>query len=164
MTERLIHPLGPVCDARTHTLILGSFPSVASMQARQYYAHPRNQFWRLLGAVIGQPLAELDYEQRVRAALNSGFGIWDVIGACERPGSLDSAIRNAQVNDFAGLLARHPHIQRLALNGGKAGQYRRLLAPFGKAMVVLPSSSPANATHSFDYKRSAWSRLLADCH
>lgn len=160
MTTKLIHPLGPICDERTRVLILGSFPSVASMQAQQYYAYPRNQFWRLLGAVIGKPLAELEYGQRIPLVLKSGFGIWDVIGACERPGSLDSAIRNEQANDFAALFARYPQIERLALNGGKAGAYRRLLENLGKDVVVLPSSSPANATHTFEHKRAVWTSLL----
>jgi hypoxanthine-DNA glycosylase len=157
---QLVHPLGPICDARTRVLILGSFPGVASLRARQYYGHPRNHFWRLLGAVIGEPLHEMEYSQRLPLVLASGFGVWDVIAACQREGSLDSSIKNEQPNDFAGLLARYPDIRRFALNGGKAARYRRVLEATGREVVVLPSSSPANATHSFERKLLLWKQSL----
>jgi hypoxanthine-DNA glycosylase len=150
-----------VCDARTRILILGSFPSVASLAARQYYGHPRNHFWRLLGAVIGEPLHEMEYAKRLPLVRENGFGIWDVIAACSREGSLDSAIRAERPNDFAGLLKRYPDIAKLALNGGKAASYRRVLEGLGRQVVVLPSSSPANATYSFERKLAAWSESLA---
>jgi hypothetical protein len=86
----------PIIDGRTETLILGSFPSEASLAAGQYYAHPRNQFWRLLGALLGEPLAELDYGERAARVLAHRFGIWDVLDACRRPGSLDADIRDAR--------------------------------------------------------------------
>ena len=94
----------PVVAADTHTLILGSFPGEASLAATQYYAHPRNQFWRLLGAVLNEPsLHDLPYDARLERVLAHGIGIWDVLDACHRQGSLDSAIRNAQPNDFDSL-------------------------------------------------------------
>jgi len=98
----------PVVAADTHTLILGSFPGEASLAATQYYAHPRNQFWRLLGTVLEEPLAELAYEERLRRVLAHGIGVWDVLAACHREGSLDAAIRNAQPNDFASLREHAP--------------------------------------------------------
>src|ERR1700761_4925483 len=90
----------PIGDERTHTLILGSFPGVASLEATQYYAHPRNQFWRLVGAAIDEPLHELAYEDLLIRLTKHGIGLWDVLAACEREGSLDRAIRHASPNDF----------------------------------------------------------------
>src|SRR4051812_25626492 len=91
----------PVIDRNTHALILGSFPGAASLAAQQYYAHPRNQFWRLLSAVLGEDLVSLPYERRLKRVLAYHVGLWDVIAACEREGSLDSAIRHPRSNDFA---------------------------------------------------------------
>ena len=85
----------PVVAANTHTMILGSFPGEASLDAAQYYAHPRNQFWRLLGTVLGEHgLHEFAYDARLERVLSHGIGIWDVLAACYREGSLDSAIRH----------------------------------------------------------------------
>lgn len=98
--------LPPVIDRRARVLILGSFPSAASLAAQQYYAHPRNQFWRMLGAVIGQPLKDMPYAARLAAAQAAGIAIWDIYASCERAGSLDSAIRNSVANDFAALKSR----------------------------------------------------------
>jgi len=152
--------LAPIADAATEILILGSFPSEASLRAQQYYGHPRNHFWKLLGAVLDEPLHALSYAERVSCLLAHRIGVWDVIAACERAGSLDSAIRNEQANDFEALFTASPRVHLVALNGGKAGRYRRVFEVLGKDVVVLPSSSPANATHSFDVKRSRWTENL----
>src|SRR5687768_2291395 len=95
----------PVVDARIETLILGSFPSVASLGKAQYYGHPQNHFWRLVGAVIEAPLAEMEYEDRLQTLLAHRIGLWDVIGSCAREGSLDSSIRSLRHNDFAPVTA-----------------------------------------------------------
>ena len=158
---RILNGLPAIVDVHTERLILGSFPSVASLAAQQYYGHPQNQFWRLIGGVIGVALHQLDYATRIARVLEHRIGIWDVIASCERSGSLDSAIRNEVPNDFAALFARCPNIARVALNGGKAGRYRRVVETFGKPVVVLPSSSPANATHSFAHKLDVWREWLA---
>ncbi len=146
-------------------LILGSFPSEASLAAAQYYGHPRNHFWRLVGGVVGEPLAGYDYARRVERLCAHRLAVWDVIACCEREGSLDSAIREEVANDLAGLLARWTRIRLVAFNGGKAGTYRRRVAALPEAarcaFVVLPSSSPANATHSFAVKQAAWTAALA---
>ena len=160
IAPRILKGLPAIVDVNTERLILGSFPSAASLAAQQYYGHPQNQFWRLIGAVIGVPLHELDYATRIARVLEHRIGIWDVIASCERSGSLDSAIRNEVPNDFAALLARCPNLARVALNGGKAGRYRRVVEAFGKPVVVLPSSSPANATHSLAHKLVVWCELL----
>jgi len=154
--------LAPIADAATEILILGSFPSDASLRAQQYYGHPRNHFWRLLGSILELPLAELPYAERVACLRARRIGVWDVIAACERSGSLDSAIRNEQPNDFKTLFTASPNIRLVALNGGKAGRYRRTIEALDKTVVVLPSTSPANATHSFEVKRIRWAALLID--
>jgi hypoxanthine-DNA glycosylase len=150
----------PVIDRRVEVLILGSFPSEASLAAGEYYAHPRNQFWRLLGAVLGEPLAELPYPQRLRRVLAHRVGIWDVIDACDRAGSLDASIRNERANELARLTLLAPKLRRLAFNGGAAGRYARRFSDGGYETVVLPSSSPAHASRSFAQKLRIWQKQL----
>ncbi|MFT4068897.1 DNA-deoxyinosine glycosylase [Paraburkholderia sp.] len=152
----------PVVAADTHTLILGSFPGEASLAATQYYAHPRNQFWRLLGAVLEElSLHELPYEQRLTRVLSHGIGIWDVLDACHREGSLDSAIRNAQPNDFASLREHAPLLKKVCFNGKTAGRFAEVIGAAGYETLVLPSSSPANAMLRFEQKLSCWREILA---
>lgn len=151
----------PVLDARTRIMILGSFPGVASLGAAQYYAHPRNQFWRLIGAVLDEDLVPLAYAQRLERLLSHGVGLWDVLAACHREGSLDAAIRHARPNDFAGLGMRAPQLHTLCFNGKTAGRFAPLLAEAGYRTFVLPSSSPANATLSFEQKLAVWQALRA---
>ncbi|MFM0060590.1 DNA-deoxyinosine glycosylase [Paraburkholderia phytofirmans] len=150
----------PVAAADTHTLILGSFPGEASLAATQYYAHPRNQFWRLLGTVLDEPLTELAYEERLRRVLAHGIGVWDVLAACTREGSLDAAIRNASPNDFASLRAHAPKLAKVCFNGKTAGRFAPVIGAAGYATLVLPSSSPANAMLSFDQKLRLWRDIL----
>ncbi|MCY0388590.1 DNA-deoxyinosine glycosylase [Robbsia sp. Bb-Pol-6] len=149
----------PVLDARTRTLILGSFPGVASLGAAQYYAHPRNQFWRLIGTVLNEDLVSLAYPERLNCLLSHGIGLWDVLAACHRDGSLDAAIRHARPNDFASLRAQAPQLATLGFNGKTAGRFAPLLAAAGYRTLVLPSSSPANAMLSFEQKLAAWRAL-----
>ncbi|MFM0250704.1 MULTISPECIES: DNA-deoxyinosine glycosylase [Paraburkholderia] len=151
----------PVVAAHTHTLILGSFPGEASLAVTQYYAHPRNQFWRLLGTVLDEPLLpELAYEERLRCVLAHGIGVWDVLAACEREGSLDAAIRNASPNDFVSLRAHAPLLKKVCFNGKTAGRFAPVIGEAGYATLVLPSSSPANAMLSFDQKLRLWRDIL----
>ncbi|GAB5100451.1 DNA-deoxyinosine glycosylase [Caballeronia sp. HLA56] len=151
----------PVADRATHTLILGSFPGVASLTATQYYAHPRNQFWRLVGAVIGEPLHELSYEKRLQRLLAHRIGLWDVLAACERQGSLDSAIRNAAANDFDAFHTRFPALGKVCFNGKTSGRFEAQASAAGYATLVLPSSSAANAMLSFDQKLRVWRDILS---
>lgn len=162
MSRRRLQGFAPVLDARVERLILGSFPSKASLAAGQYYAHPRNQFWRLLGELIGEPLAELDYEQRLRRVLRHRIGIWDVIDACEREGSLDSDIRHHRPNDFGRLKALAPRLKRVIFNGATAGRYVREFAAAGFETRIAPSTSPAHAARSFEQKLALWRAALAD--
>jgi len=150
----------PIVDRRTETLILGSFPSEASLAAGQYYAHPRNQFWRLLGACLGEPLADLDYGERGARVLAHRVGIWDVLDACRRPGSLDAAIRDPRPNDFAMLREVAPALKRVLFNGATAARFARRFAAAGLATAVLPSSSPAHAGRSYEQKLALWRSAL----
>lgn len=150
----------PVIDAGVRTLILGSFPSEASLAAGRYYAHPRNQFWPILGRILGEPLAEIDYPLRLQRMLAHRVGLWDVLGACERAGSLDADIRAAQPNDFAPLLARAPQLARVLFNGQAAGRHAPRFAAAGLAVAVLPSTSPAHAARSLADKLVCWQAAL----
>lgn len=141
-------------------LILGSFPSTASLAAQQYYAHPQNQFWRILGEVIGQPLQEMDYPDRIAAVQAAGIAIWDVFASCERVGSLDTAIRDAVPNPLAELQESAPALRRICFNGRMAARRIREVEAMGFEALVLPSTSPANASWSFEGKLLAWRTAL----
>ncbi|MBC7779734.1 MAG: DNA-deoxyinosine glycosylase [Proteobacteria bacterium] len=153
--------LAAVIDGQVETLLLGSFPSTASLARAQYYGHPRNHFWPLLGAILGEPMLELDYPVRLERLLAHHIGVWDVIGECARAGSLDSAIRDAVANSFDAALAQMPNLRRVFFNGATAGRRSRWFAERGYAVCVLPSSSPAY-TIGFEAKLLAWRALLAD--
>ena len=157
----LLSGLAPIADSQTRLLVLGSFPGVKSLQLQQYYAHPQNQFWRILGALWDQPLQQLDYAGRCQQALAHGLGIWDVYASCEREGSLDSAIRNATVSDFVGLAQRSPQLQAIAHNGSESWRHQRHTRTLGLPVYRLPSTSPANASWSFERKLQAWREVLA---
>jgi len=138
--------------------VLGSLPGEASLAAGRYYAHPQNAFWRLMGTVIGEDLAGLDYEARLAALLRHRVGLWDVVGEAVRPGSLDTAIRDAVHNDLAALVDTLPALRAVAFNGGTATKKGlKLLAGYeGRLeMIPLPSSSPALTT-PFVVKAEAW--------
>jgi len=158
----LLAGLAPVIAPHTRLLVLGSFPSVASLQAGQYYAHPRNQFWPLLGALWGLGLAAWPYAQRIAEVQRRGLGIWDVYAHCRREGSLDSAITEAQTNDLAGLRRRAPHLRAVLHNGGESARAMALTRRLGLAVHRLPSTSPANASWSFERKLAAWRAAFAE--
>lgn len=152
--------LAPLLSPDIHTIILGSFPSRESLSASQYYAHPRNQFWRLVSGVLNDDLAQLPYEQRLPQLLVHGIGLWDVISMCERAGSLDSRIKHAVANDFDRLKKECPKLKRACFNGKVAGSYAQRLASAGFETIVLPSSSPAYASRSFEEKLTVWKKIL----
>ena len=141
-------------------LILGSFPGVASLQAQQYYAHPRNQFWPILAKMWKLDLTSLSYAKRIAEAKRHGLAIWDVHAACRREGSLDSAIEAAEPNDLAGLVARLPKLAAIAHNGGESARAMRLTRSLGLPVHRLPSTSPANASWSFERKLAAWREVF----
>jgi len=153
--------LPPIARSDARLFVLGSLPGDASLAAGRYYAHPTNQFWRLLGLAIGEGLAELDYERRLELLAERRIGLWDVIGSARRPGSLDHAIRDAQHNRIEHLLHDFPDLRAIAFNGSTASAVGRKLISDPRAtlaLVDLPSSSAAN-TASFDEKAKQWSIL-----
>jgi len=152
--------LPPIWSPRAKLLVLGSFPSIASLQSQSYYAHPRNQFWPILASLWQQDLSRLDYAGRVAMAQTHGLAIWDVYDSCLREGSLDSAIQAAQANDLLGLAARMPQLQAIAHNGGESARHMALTRTLGLPVYKLPSTSPAHAAWSLERKREAWREVL----
>lgn len=151
----------PLVTPHTGLLVLGSLPGEASLAAGQYYANPRNQFWALIGAVIGRgDLPALAYHDRLDLLAQRGIGLWDVFTSATRQGSLDSAIKQAAASPLAGLAARLPALQAIAFNGklaAKAG--RKAIGSAPLALIDLPSSSPAHAAIRFETKLEHWSAL-----
>lgn len=150
----------PVVDEHTRVLILGSLPGDASLKAAQYYAHPRNAFWPLIGGLLSEDLPALPYEQRLIRLKARGVGLWDVIASAERSGSLDAAIRSPEAADLRGLATGLPHLRAVAFNGGLAAKMGRhiLTGLDGITLIDLPSSSPAHA-RPFEEKCRQWSAL-----
>ncbi|MDF1483624.1 DNA-deoxyinosine glycosylase [Ramlibacter sp. H39-3-26] len=152
--------LPPIASPAMRLLVLGSFPGARSLALGQYYAHPQNHFWRILGELWRVDMAALDYAGRTALLRARGLGLWDVYASCERAGSLDTAIRNAQVNDFAALARTCVQLQAIAHNGGESHRHARHSRALGLPVYRLPSTSPANATWSFARKRDAWADVL----
>jgi hypoxanthine-DNA glycosylase len=158
-----VHSFEPVADAASRVLVLGSMPGVESLRAGQYYAHPRNAFWRIMGRLLRfDPAAP--YDERLRGLLAARVALWDVLESCWRPGSLDADIEDHSLvaNPFADFFAGHPGIRAVCFNGAKAEAcFRRhvlpTLPPRG-ALVYrrLPSTSPAHAGMRFEAKLAAW--------
>jgi hypoxanthine-DNA glycosylase len=158
----LLEGLAPVFDTNTRLIVLGSFPGVASLQAQQYYGHPRNHFWPILSALWDVDLRSASYARRLDAARAHGLGLWDVYASCERQGSLDSAIANARFNDLASLKLRAPALVAIAHNGGESARAMRHTRALGLPVHRLPSTSPANASWSFERKLAAWRAVLEE--
>ena len=158
--------LAPVLGADARLLILGSFPSVASLAAQQYYAHPRNQFWPLLSAIWGltgeQALSTRPYAERLPVVKAHGVAIWDVYAGCVREGSLDSDITAAELNDLPGLVARTPGLRAIAHNGGESARHMKITQALGLPVFKLPSTSPAHASWSFERKLQAWRAVFEE--
>ena len=157
---RQTHPFAPVWDENSRVLILGSLPSARSRQEGFYYGHPQNRFWRVLAAVFGVPVPR-SIEEKTALLLSHGLALWDVAAACEIEGSADATIRSAEPNDIAGLLTRCP-IEKIFANGQTAAKlYRRLVEPVtGRAIVTLPSTSPANASWGMERLAEAWGEIV----
>jgi hypoxanthine-DNA glycosylase len=157
----VLQGLAPIVSPNTRVLILGSFPGVRSLQLQQYYAHPQNQFWKLLQAIWPASPREtsLDsYEKRSKWLLEHGLGVWDVYASCEREGSLDTAIRHAVPNDIAAL--HLPQLAAIAHNGGESFKHARHTRTLGLPVYQLPSTSPANASWTFERKLAAWREVM----
>ncbi len=157
----LLVGLPPAIGRATRLVVLGSFPGAASLAAGEYYAHPRNQFWPILSALWGVDLRALPYARRLDLLKRRGLGLWDVYARCRREGSLDSAIEDAVVNDFASLRRRAPRLAAIAHNGGESARHMPHTAALGVPVLKLPSTSPANASWSFERKLAAWREAFA---
>ena len=153
--ERL-QGLPPVIARHSRLVILGSFPGLASLQAQQYYGHPRNHFWPLLGALWAVDLVAMPYAQRLTQIRRRGLGLWDVYAGCRRQGSLDTAIEDPEFNDLPSLRRRAPGLRLVAHNGAESARAMRQVQALGLLVLKLPSSSPANASWSFARKLAAW--------
>jgi TDG/mug DNA glycosylase family protein len=154
----------PIMVASSRVRILGSMPSVASLEKHQYYGKPQNAFWRIMGELFGAG-PDLPYEERTEKLARQGVAVWDVLAACERPGSLDSAIKmqTIEANDFATLLGEQPAISHIFFNGKKAEEIfrKRSLAAVERVrtdvvFTCLPSTSPAMASLNFAQKLDRW--------
>jgi len=156
--------LPPIESAGARVLILGSLPGVESVRQQQYYAHRQNLFWKILPIVLNEPAAD-DYAARVEMLKRHHVALWDVLHSSFRAGSLDTAIRpgSERPNDIGGLLARHPAIRTVFLNGQKAGSlFDRFITPTLRrpiTKIVLPSTSPANAGIPIATKLERWSAV-----
>jgi len=154
----IVQGFDPIADSDARILILGSMPGIASLEANQYYGHPRNAFWRIMGDVYGAGL-ERPYAERTTILKEQGVAVWDVLKLCHREGSLDSNIKDEVPNDFATFVEVHPGIERVLLNGGTAARsfrkHVRALCP-GLPTVALPSTSPAYAAMRFEEKLRRW--------
>lgn len=154
----------PVADERATALFLGSMPGKESLKRQQYYAHPQNAFWKIMGELVGAHPA-LPYPQRLHTLTAAHIALWDVLHTCEREGSLDSDIEREEANDFATFFARHPRITHVFFNGAKAEQsFKRFV--LGKQQLPplkfarLPSTSPAHASLCLDEKLDIWREKL----
>jgi hypoxanthine-DNA glycosylase len=155
------HSFPPVVDARTRLLVLGSLPGERSLAEQRYYAHPQNQFWRLISPAAGRDLAALDYPERLAALLSAHIGLWDVVASASRVGSTDAALRDVEGHDIAALAATLPDLRAIAFNGGTAfrtGSKQLGTATARYTIVALPSSSPLH-TIGFEKKLPQWEAL-----
>lgn len=163
-----IYSFPPITTPDMRVLILGSMPGEASLRLQQYYAHPQNTFWKIMGELVGAG-RELEYHERLDRLRQHGIGLWDVLESCHRPNSsLDSAITNMQANDFARLFAEHQTLTHVFFNGGKAQEaYRRhVLKSLPESYdylryTRLPSTSPAHAGMHYQQKLDVWQQILA---
>ena len=159
----MIQGLPPLLDANTRMVVLGSFPGVASLRAQQYYGHPQNHFWKIMATLLAPDAAAvlaLPYAERAQWLLSQGVGLWDVYAACEREGSLDANIQNAQPNDLQSLRKRCPALVAILHNGGESFKHAKLTLTLGLPVYRLPSTSPANASWSFARKLDAWREVF----
>jgi double-stranded uracil-DNA glycosylase len=163
-----VQSFAPLEDQWASVLILGSMPGVASLRAGEYYAHPRNAFWAIMGQLLGFD-SGLSYAERVRCLTSAGIAVWDVLASCQRTGSGDAEIDDSTitVNDFAAFFREHPQVRSVFFNGVKAQAcFRREALPQLQipdvAFQRLPSTSPANASYSFEKKLAAWSVILRE--
>ncbi len=159
-----IRSFPPVADERATVLILGSMPGRESLRQQQYYAHPANAFWKIMGELVGAH-QHLPYEERLRTLAAAHIALWDALKSCERKSSLDSHIRAEQANDFTSFFRRHPHITHVFFNGAKAEQsFRKFVLEKQELPPLvfqrLPSTSPAHAGMRYAEKLELWKSII----
>ena len=150
----------PSIDDNSQVLVLGSMPGVKSLEEQQYYAHPQNRFWKVMGAVCKEPnLYEFDYDLKLKTLLKNNIALWDTIKSCKRDGSLDSDIQNDIPNDIRKLLKKYPNIKTICLNGNKSySAFKKYFPdlPDKYNCHKMPSTSPANARYSLNKLITEW--------
>jgi TDG/mug DNA glycosylase family protein len=156
--------MDPIVNDSTSILILGSMPGVKSLEAREYYAHPQNNFWRFIEEIFKKERLE-PYDEKKKFLLSKGIGLWDVIKSCKRLGSLDSKIDSSsiKVNDFENFLNKNPNIKKICFNGQKAHKTFKKYFPNSFSNIAeftLPSTSPANAGISKEKKVESWKEAI----
>ena len=154
-----LYSFPPVLNTRTRVLIIGSMPGVASLQAQEYYAYKYNQFWPIIFDVFEAGRTPKNYADKRQTLLKYHLGLWDALAACTRPGSLDSRIKTPVANDFPTLFKRYPAVHTLLFNGQAAATYFKRFYGWnwpGKTLLILPSTSPANAALSYAQKLAGW--------
>lgn len=153
----MLYSFAPLIGQSATQLVIGTMPSVDSLTARQYYAHPRNQFWPIIFALFANGRAPADYTDKTTTLLNHHIGLWDSLASCCRPGSLDSAITSPVPNDFPALLRKYAGVKKLLFNGQKSYQFFvRAHGLPDRTFFILPSTSPAHASKNFEQKLQQW--------
>mgnify|MGYP003574901663 CR=1 FL=1 len=151
----------PIAHSGATLLILGTMPGTKSLELQQYYGHARNNFWRFMFEILEEDFSD-DYEVRKALLIKNKIALWDVLQYCERIGSLDSAIKNEITNDFERFLKHHPHIRTIIFNGQKAAAFFKkhvVLKKMDYQFITMPSTSPANASKTFDSKLREWKAI-----
>lgn len=158
--QHQFHNISPVYDSNSKILILGSFPSVKSRESRFFYGHPQNRFWKLLAALLEEPVPQTIAEKR-HLLLEHHIAVWDVIASCDIEGSSDSSIKNVKPNNIKALLEQ-ADIQEIYCNGNKSHQlYQKYIEPTtGRKAICLPSTSPANASYQMDRLAEKWNIII----
>lgn len=155
----------PSIDNNSTVLILGSMPGVKSLEEQQYYAHPQNRFWKVLGHICNDPeLSKYDYDLKLKTLLTHNIALWDTIKSCKREGSLDSDIQNETQNDLRGLLKKYPKIKTICLNGNKSySAFKKYFPDLLEKYTCrkMPSTSPANARYSLEKLIIEWNKHLS---
>ena len=155
----------PSIDNNSKILILGSMPGIKSLEEQQYYAHPQNRFWKVMGVVCNETnLSEYSYDLKLKTLLKNNIALWDTIKTCKRDGSLDSDIQNETPNDIKGLLKNYPNIKTICLNGNKSySAFKKYFPDLFEQYSChkMPSTSPANARYSLDILMREWTKIVA---
>lgn len=162
-----MHCFPPVAGQGPRVLILGSFPSGESLKREEYYGHPRNQFWRIMGDLFGAGL-DRDYAERTKILIHNGISLWDSVKSCSRETSADSRIRDAEYNDIEGFLKAHPGIRAIFFDGMTAARLfdrgRRGKPGLNIPLITLPSTSPAHAAMKYEEKLERWKMIKDYCN